>query len=76
MADKNIKTQETWMPTFTWLCKSFLVIMVFLVVAFFSLNFLLKPYMRDIPSEITPWLDKAPQQTEVTVAEEDNNLNK
>ncbi|WP_372519038.1 hypothetical protein [Candidatus Ruminimicrobiellum ovillum] len=74
MADKDIKTQETWMPTFTWLCKSFLVITVFLVITFFSLNFLLKPYMRDIPSEITPWLEKNPQQTEIAV--EDNNLNK
>ena len=32
--------------------------MVVLVILFFSLNFLLKPYMRDIPMEITPWLQK------------------
>ena len=75
MADKDIKGQETWMPTFTWLCKSFFIIMVFLVVSFFSLNFLLKPYMRDIPAEITPWLVKTPQQTEIATAE-NNNLNK
>ena len=56
MADKQIKEQETWMPSLKWLCKSFLVIMVVLVILFFSLNFLLKPYMRDIPMEITPWL--------------------
>ena len=59
MADKQIKEQETWMPSLKWLCKSFLVIMIILVVLFFSLNFLLKPYMRDIPTEITPWLQKA-----------------
>ena len=58
MADKQIKEQETWMPSLKWLCKSFLVIMVVLVILFFSLNFLLKPYMRDIPVEITPWLQK------------------
>ena len=59
MADKQVKEQETWMPSLKWLCKSFLVIMVVLVILFFSLNFLLKPYMRDIPMEITPWLQKA-----------------
>ncbi len=64
MADKEIKEQETWMPTLAWLSKTFLIIALFLVIAFFALNFLLKPYMRDIPAELTPWLDKTPQQTE------------
>jgi hypothetical protein len=31
--------------------------------------------MRDIPAEITPWLVKTPQQTEIATAE-NNNLNK
>ena len=57
--EKKIKEQGTWMPSLKWMCKSFSVIMVVLVIAFFSLNFLLKPYMRDIPMEITPWLQKA-----------------
>ena len=64
MADKDIKEQETWMPTLAWLGKSFLIVAFFLVIAFFVLNFLLKPYMRNIPVELTPWLDKTPQQTE------------
>ena len=64
MANKEINEQKTWMPSIKWLCKSFLVIMVCLVIMFFALNFLLKPYMRDIPSEITPWLNNSQQQTE------------
>ena len=59
MANKEINEQKTWMPSIKWLCKSFLVIMVCLVIMFFALNFLLKPYMRDIPSEITPWLNNS-----------------
>ena len=64
MADKEIKEQKTWMPSIKWLCNSFLVIMICLVIIFFALNFLLKPYMRDSPSEITPWLNNSQQQTE------------
>ncbi|MBQ3943501.1 MAG: hypothetical protein II669_04200 [Elusimicrobia bacterium] len=64
MANKETNEQKTWMPSIKWLCKSFLVIMVCLVIMFFALNFLLKPYMRDIPSEITPWLNNSQQQTE------------
>jgi len=76
MADKQIKEQETWMPSLKWLCKSFLVIMVVLVILFFSLNFLLKPYMRDIPMEVTPWLDKSLQQTDSVKNQEVNETQK
>jgi hypothetical protein len=58
MADKEQKQEKTWLPSLKWLCKYFFIIAVVVVVTFFILNFLLKPYMRDIPSEITPWLDK------------------
>ena len=58
------KNQETWLPTLKWMCKSFLIILVCLVIVFFTLNFLLKPYMREIPVEITPWLDKSGTHSE------------
>ena len=59
MAAKEKNTEEkTWMPSLKWLFKSFLIIVFIVVASFFILNFLLKPYMRDIPMEITPWLDK------------------
>ena len=58
MADREIKEEKTWMPSLKWLCEVFLMIVFLVVISFFILNFLLKPYMRDIPMEITPWLDK------------------
>jgi len=64
MAEKEIKENGPWMPSLKWMCKSFLVIMVCLIIIFFALNFLLKPYMREIPSEITPWLNNQTQHTE------------
>jgi hypothetical protein len=48
-----------WSPTWQWHLKTLGVIYAGLVVLFFLLNWLLKPYMRDIPAEITPWLHKA-----------------
>ena len=56
--DREIKEEKTWMPSLKWFCEAFLVIVFFVVITFFALNFLLKPYMRDIPMEVTPWLDK------------------
>ena len=58
MADKETREEKTWMPSLKWLCEVFFIIVFFIVIAFFILNFLLKPYMRDIPIEITPWLAK------------------
>lgn len=55
---KEIKEGKTWMPSLKWLCEIFLMIVFFVVIVFFILNFLLKPYMRNIPIEITPWLAK------------------
>ena len=52
------KETGTWMPSLKWFCKTFIIIIGCLVIIFFTLNFLLKPYMRDIPMEITPWLQK------------------
>ena len=58
MPEKERNEEKTWMPSLKWLSVSFLVIVVFVVGTYFTLNFLLKPYMRDIPMEVTPWLDK------------------
>ena len=59
MTEKETKEEKTWMPTIKWLSINFVVIVLFVVVSFFVLNFLLKSYMRDIPMELTPWLDKS-----------------
>lgn len=62
MANKETKEEQTWMPSLKWLCKTFAIIVVFIIIAFFTLKFLLKPYMRSIPMELTPWLDKTTVQ--------------
>lgn len=62
MANKETKEEQTWMPSLKWLCKTFVIIIIFIIIAFFTLNFLLKPYMRSIPMELTPWLDKTTVQ--------------
>lgn len=58
MADKEKNEEKTWMPSLKWLSKYFFIIVLFIMASFFILNFLLKPYMRDIPMDVTPWLDK------------------
>ncbi len=62
MTDREIKEEKTWMPSLKWICEVFLMIVFFVVISFFILNFLLKPYMRNIPMEITPWLNKISTQ--------------
>ena len=51
--------QVIWSPTWQWHAKTLGIIYACLVVVFFMLNWVLKPYMRDIPPEVTPWLKKA-----------------
>ncbi|MEA5000934.1 MAG: hypothetical protein VB017_03510 [Endomicrobiaceae bacterium] len=53
------KKEHTWMPSLKWMGKTLIIIYVLIIAAFFSFNILLKPYMRNIPVELTPWLDKA-----------------
>lgn len=61
MAEKGKIEEKTWMPSLKWLTVSFCIIAVFVIGSYFTLNYLLKPYMRDIPMEVTPWLDKGEQ---------------
>jgi len=52
------KDPEQWAPTYKWFAKTAGIILASLIVIFFALNIILKPYMRQIPIEITPWLEK------------------
>lgn len=45
-----------WQPTWRWHLTTLAIIYVALVVLYFALNILLKPYLRQIPKDITPWL--------------------
>jgi hypothetical protein len=61
--NKNMQPQaqslKPWSPTYKWFAKTAGIILAVLIVIFFALNIILKPYMRQIPAEITPWLDKS-----------------
>ena len=55
---KDSSEKKPWAPTYIWYAKAAGVILAGLIVVFFILNIVLKPYMREIPAEITPWLKK------------------
>ena len=45
-----------WRPTIKWHLAVLGSIYGVLLIVFFVLNIVLKPYMRQIPADITPWL--------------------
>ena len=45
-----------WSPTWKWHAKTLGIIYVILTVVYFALSSFLKPYLRQIPPEVTPWL--------------------
>lgn len=51
-----------WRPSYRWMGFAAGVILLFLIIVFFALNIILKPYMREIPASITPWLDKSKKE--------------
>jgi len=48
----------SWKPDIKWLFKVLAAVYVSIIVLFLIASFVLKPAIRQIPSEITPWLDK------------------
>ncbi len=59
MAKKVLKEDKVWFPDLRWLLKVLIIVYVISIVGFFVANYFLKPYMRDIPKEITPWLNNS-----------------
>jgi hypothetical protein len=60
--DSNHKKNDTntlWRPTYRWYIKTASFVLILLSIIFFILNILLKPYMREISEDITPWLKKS-----------------
>ncbi len=55
----SLQVQALYAPTKEWHIKTLSIIYGILIVLFFFLNWLLKPYMRHIPPEVTPWLPSA-----------------
>lgn len=56
--NKPLVIEPLWKPDIKWYIKVLLIIYLFLIVLFLLLNHFLKPYMRKLPPEITPWLQK------------------
>lgn len=59
----NLAIEPLWRPSWKWHLKTLGIIYVILVVAYFSISHFLgnvvpEPYkMRQIPKDITPWLN-------------------
>lgn len=60
-----VREVPIWRPSWKWHAKTLGAIYVILLVLFFLLNHFLKPYMRQIPSDITPWLKDIPKKQSV-----------
>ena len=52
----NLQLPPIWQPTWRWHAKTLGIIYVVLIVLFFVMKSLLKPYIRHLPPEVTPWL--------------------
>jgi len=53
--------KPVWVPGWQWHVKTLSIIFAVLIVLFFSLNAVFKKYMRQLPKDVTPWLNQ--QQT-------------
>jgi len=53
---KSLQLEPLWQPTWNWHMKTLGIIYAIVLVLFFVLKGLLKPYVRHLPPEVTPWL--------------------
>ena len=54
----NLQLAPLWQPTWRWHAKTLGIIYAVLVVLFFAAKWRLKPFVRELPPEITPWLHR------------------
>lgn len=55
---KPLVCAPVWKPGLSWHLKTLGIIYACLIIIFFVLNALLKPYLRTLPADITPWLQR------------------
>ncbi len=53
---QNLQLPPMWQPTLEWHARTLGIIYVVLIILFFIMKGLLKPYVRKLPAEVTPWL--------------------
>lgn len=54
-----------WRPSWRWHLITLSTVYTILIIIFFTLNHILKPYLRNIPKDITPWLKDIPKAQSV-----------
>jgi hypothetical protein len=52
----NLQLPPLWQPTWAWHRKALLTIYAVLIVVFFVVRHFLKPYVRQLPADITSWM--------------------
>ena len=52
----GLERAPLWQPTWKWHARTLGIIYTTLIILFFVLKSLLKPYVRQLPPEVTPWL--------------------
>ncbi len=52
----NLQLPPLWQPTWAWHRRTLMIIYTCVIAGFFLFKFLLKPYVRQLPSDITPWM--------------------
>lgn len=52
----NLQIPPLWQPTWAWHARTLGTIYAILIVLFFVTKSLLKPYVRQLPAEATPWM--------------------
>lgn len=67
-SEKSNDGDAPWKPTYKWMATVAGIILITLIVVFFVLNIVLKPYMRELPAEITPWLKKPAKELKAETA--------
>ncbi len=64
-SEEKQEINKPWKPTYKWMGVTAGIILAFLIISFFVLNIVLKPYMREIPMDVTPWLAEKKIEREI-----------
>jgi hypothetical protein len=52
----NLLQPSLWRPSWAWHGRTLMIIYGVVIVLFFLLHHALKPYVRQLPADITPWM--------------------
>ena len=52
----SLQLEPLWQPTWRWHLRTLGIIYAVVIVLFFVTKSILKPFVRHLPPEVTPWL--------------------